>query len=100
MSDKHPPTPPARREAALRYQAQQLLRDAAAWGYRVEIHTVGGMDGPRTSILVTLDPPEPPRLPPPSGDCVGPGLCPHDASAPDPLPEPCRRCGGRDPLPF
>jgi hypothetical protein len=46
MTGKHKPTPPARREAVLRHQAEQLLKDAAAWGYDVRVDTHGGPDEP------------------------------------------------------
>lgn len=35
---KHKPTTPANREAALRYQAERLLQDAAAWGYALDVY--------------------------------------------------------------
>lgn len=34
---KHKPTTPENREAALRFQAEQLLKDAEAWGYLVNV---------------------------------------------------------------
>lgn len=37
---KHRPTPAARRVDALRYQAERLMQDAQAWGFRVYVtHT-------------------------------------------------------------
>lgn len=52
----HEPTPAARRVAALRFQAEQLLRDAAAWGYTVSVD-------PRASDPVYV-------APMPCPDCV------------------------------
>lgn len=52
MNDaKHRPTSPANREAVLRFQAEQLLRDAAAWGYRVCITLA---EGPGDEVHQTI----------------------------------------------
>lgn len=58
----HEPTPPARRVAALLYQAERLISDAAAWGYAIRLDTMGSAEEPR---VIELTPrPEPVTLPP------------------------------------
>lgn len=57
----HEPTPPARRVAALQYQAEQLLRDAAAWGYVV---LIDGYPGPVIHVLPAPNDNQPSAHPP------------------------------------
>lgn len=72
----HPPTPPARRVAALRYQAEQLLRDAAAWGHTVVvIHPCYAGRQPHGEPVIHVipheqsrQPAQPRELPQPGGD--------------------------------
>lgn len=58
----HEPTPPDRRAAALRFQAERLIHDAAAWGYDIRLDTMGSAEEPH---VIELTPhPEPTALPP------------------------------------